>query len=148
MKKILIILILLITSCGYQPIYVDQNQENLIFQKITSDGEKEINNKIINSLKFIQSKDDSSDKILLLNSSYFIQETSKNSKGQVTSYRSNVQVNLIVKKDNKVIKNKNFTQIFSYNNLDNKFNLTKYQNEIKNNLINIIIQEITIYINS
>lgn len=148
MRKIVFILLTLITSCGYQPIYVDQNQENLIFQKITSDGEKEINNKIINSLKFIQSKDDSSDKILLLNSSYFIQETSKNSKGQVTSYRSNVQVNLIVKKDNKVIKNKNFTQIFSYNNLDNKFNLTKYQNEIKNNLINIIIQEITIYINS
>ena len=127
MRKIVFILLTLITSCGYQPIYVDQNQENLIFQKITSDGEKEINNKIINSLKFIQSKDDSSDKILLLNSSYFIQETSKNSKGQVTSYRSNVQVNLIVKKDNKVIKNKNFTQIFSFN---------------------IIIQEITIYINS
>tara|TARA_B100001057_G_scaffold477831_1_gene547529 strand:- start:1847 stop:2293 length:447 start_codon:yes stop_codon:yes gene_type:complete len=147
MKKILFTLILFITSCGYQPIYIGQGQENLTFQKITLNGEKKINQKIINSLKFKQNKNSSLRNELILNSNYKIEETSKNSKGQVISYRSKIQVNLIIKKENEIIKSKNFTQDFSYNSLDNKFELTEYQNEIKNNLINKVIEEIIIYIN-
>ena len=147
MKKILFTLILFITSCGYQPIYIGQGQENLTFQKITLNGEKKINQKIINSLKFKQDKNSSLRNELILNSNYKIEETSKNSKGQVISYRSKIQINFIIKKENEITKNKNFTQDFSYNSLDNKFELTEYQNEIKNNLINKIIEEIIIYIN-
>ena len=147
MKKILFTLILFITSCGYQPIYIGQGQENLTFQKITLNGEKKINQKIINSLKFKQDKNSSLRNELILNSNYIIEETSKNSKGQVISYRSKIQINFIIKKENEITKNKNFTQDFSYNSLDNKFELTEYQNEIKNNLINKIIEEIIIYIN-
>ena len=138
----------MIAGCGYQPLYTNQNQDNLVYQQITSNGEKDINKKIINSLKLKEDKNNFSNKILLLDSNSFIQETSKNTKGQVTSYRSNVKVNLIIKKDNKIIKKKDFIKSFNYSNLDNKFDLTKYQSEIKNNLINTIIEEIVIYINS
>lgn len=138
----------MIAGCGYQPLYTNQNQDNFVYQKITSNGEKDINEKIINSLKLKEDKNNFSNKILLLDSNSFIQETSKNTKGQVTSYRSNVKVNLIIKKNNKIIKKKDFIKSFNYSNLDNKFNLTKYQSEIKNNLINTILEEIVIYINS
>jgi hypothetical protein len=148
MKKIIFLLFIMIAGCGYQPLYTNQNQDNFVYQKITSNGEKDINEKIINSLKLKEDKNNFSNKILLLDSSSFIQETSKNTKGQVTSYRSNVKVNLIIKKNNKIIKKKDFIKSFNYSNLDNKFNLTKYQSEIKNNLINTILEEIVIYINS
>ena len=65
----------------------------------------------------------------------------------MTSYRSKIEINLIIKLDDEIIKNKNFTQDFNYNNLENKFNLTEYQNEIKDNLINKMIEEIIVYIN-
>ena len=75
-----------------------------------------------------------------------MEETSKNSKGQTTSYRSTVMVDLIIENNSLIIKNKNFIKTFDYNKTDNKFDLVKYQIEIKNNMINKIIEEMVIYI--
>ena len=47
MKKILLISIFLITSCGYQPIYLNKNPDNFIFKKITTSGDKTLNRKIL-----------------------------------------------------------------------------------------------------
>ena len=40
-----------------------------------------------------------------------------------------------------------FIEQFSYNNKDNKFELLQYQEEVKNNLINKIIEQAILYIN-
>ena len=84
---------------------------------------------------------------MLIKSSYEIQETSKNSKGQVQSYRSIITVKLIINNNKETILNKNFLKDFSYANKDNKFELVQYQNDIKNNLINKIIEDIVLFIN-
>ena len=125
MKKLLFIFILFITSCGYQPIYISQNQDDFIFKKITLSGERQINKTIINALAIKEKSTLNSNKELFLQTDLRIEKTSKNSKGQITSYRSTVTVN----------------------NLDNKFDLTEYQNEIKKDIINKIIEEIIIYMN-
>ncbi|MDB3888533.1 hypothetical protein N9341_03240, partial [Candidatus Pelagibacter sp.] len=101
MKKTFLILLFFITSCGYQPIYLNKNIKNFQFSKINSEGEKNINRKIINSLPFKESATDKSLNELVLKSSYNIEETSKNSKGQVKSYRSTINVNLLIVKDKK-----------------------------------------------
>jgi len=97
MKKILLIFIFFLTSCNYQPIYVNKNLNNIEFSKIIIEGEKDINRKIINSLSLKENEFDDTLNNLLIESSYEIQETSKNSKGQVQSYRSIIKVNLIIK---------------------------------------------------
>ena len=52
MKKNLIILFFfLLTSCGYQPVYLNKNLKNFEFQEIVFNGEKDINEKIVNILK-------------------------------------------------------------------------------------------------
>ena len=147
MKKFLFIFILFITSCGYQPININQNQENFIFKKITSGGEREINQKIINTLNIKEDTNLILNKELFLKSKLDIEKTSKNYKGQVTSYRSNATVDLTIKINNQTVKNKKFIQDFTYNSLDNKFDLTQYQNEVKKDIINKIIEEIIIYMN-
>tara|TARA_B110000495_G_C22882928_1_gene514931 strand:+ start:441 stop:887 length:447 start_codon:yes stop_codon:yes gene_type:complete len=147
MKKLLFIFILFITSCGYQPIYISQNQDDFIFKKITLSGERQINKTIINALAIKEKSPLNSNKELFLQTDLRIEKTSKNSKGQITSYRSTVTVNLAIKEDNQTIKDKKFIQSFTYNNLDNKFDLTEYQNEIKKDIINKIIEEIIIYMN-
>ena len=48
----------------------------------------------------------------------------------------------------KKIKGKNFTREFTYNNKDNKFDLVKFQNSVKDDLINAIINDIIIFLNS
>ena len=46
-KKKIIIFLLLLSSCGYQPIFVDRDSNKLIFKEIELTGEKNINRKII-----------------------------------------------------------------------------------------------------
>ena len=147
MKKILLIFIFFLTSCNYQPIYVNKNLNNIEFSKIIIEGEKDINRKIINSLSLKENEFDDTLNNLLIESLYEIQETSKNSKGQVQSYRSIIKVNLIIKNKKELGLKKNFLKDFSYANKDKKSELIQYQNDIKNNLINKIIEDIILFIN-
>jgi hypothetical protein len=147
MKKILLISIFLITSCGYQPIYLNKNPDNFIFKKITTSGEKTLNRKIVNIASMSEGSDKMFKNELILKSKIEIEETSRNSKGQVSSFRSIITVNLTIKNNELIVKNKVFVGDFSYNNRDNKFDLVEYQDEVKNNILNKIIEEIIIYIN-
>ena len=147
MRKILFILILFITSCGYQPIYLNKSPDNFTFNKITISGNKKINRKIINTALFIEDNNSTLKNELLINSNLNIEETSKNSKGQVESLRTVIIVNFIIKDNDRIIKSKNFTKDFAYNNQDNKFKLVEYQKEIENNILNEIIEEIIMYMN-
>ena len=147
MKKIIIIFILFVSSCGYQPIYVNKNTNALEFSQISIIGDVEINRKIINSLNIKKNSSSILKKELILSSSYEINETSKNSKGQVTSYRTEINLEFKIVNNNEIMKQKNFSKDFSYNNLDNKFDLTSYQDDVENNLVNKIIEELIIFIN-
>ena len=139
MKKFLLIFIFLLSECGYQPVYLNKNLGNIEFNKIIVEGNADINRNIISSLSFKENKLNDKLNNLLVKSSYKITETSKNSKGQVESYKSQISLNLIIKNGKKVINSKNFFKEFSYNNKDNKFELVRYQNEVKDNLIYKII---------
>lgn len=146
MKKFLLIFIFLLSECGYQPVYLNKNLGNIEFNKIIVEGNADINRKIISSLSFKENKLNDKLNNLLVKSSYKITETSKNSKGQVESYKSQISLNLIIKNGKKVINSKNFFKEFSYNNKDNKFELVRYQNEVKDNLIYKIIEDIILYL--
>ena len=147
MKNILLFLILLITSCGYQPIYLNSNAQNFKFSKILIQGNDEINKAIFNSISFKEVKSDQSLNELMLDSSYNIIETAKNSKGQVESYRSKIFVSVKIMNNKETIKERNFFEEFSYNAKKNKFDLVQYQKQIQDNLINNIIRDINIYLN-
>lgn len=144
MKKLLILLIFICASCGYKPIYTKNDQLNLEFKKIILNGDKKINRQIINSIDLKENT--SSDLELIITTNYKIEETSKNTKGQIATYRSIIDTQLIIKKEKTILKQENFSNEFSYNNKDNKFELLKYQNDIRNNLINELIGEIILFL--
>ena len=48
---------------------------------------------------------------------------------------------LELKEGEKTVKTKEFSANFTYNNIDNKFNLSQYQKNIENNLTNKIIDD-------
>jgi hypothetical protein len=147
MKKLLLGLIFLIYACGYEPIYLNKNNDLTTFSRITLDGDKEINRKILNSLNIKQDTLIDSGNELIVKSSFKIEETAKNTKGKVVSYRSSASVQFEITKNKKVLKDKIFYQDFTYGNRDNKFDLVEYQKTIKNNIINKITEEIILYIN-
>ena len=147
MKNFFLILILFITSCGYQPLYSTKDYKEFKFSKITLKGDIEINTKIINLLNIKEVDTDLSLNELELESLFIVEETSKDSKGKVVSYRSRAEVNLVIKKNKIIIENKNFIEDFTYSNSENKSDLVEYQKEVKGNISNKIIEEIILFIN-
>ena len=146
MKKLFILILFFITSCGYQPLYVNKNNSNLVFNKIELFGDKEINRRIISFISIKEDKSEEKLNQLVLRSNEDIIETSKDSKGRVATLKTTVEIKLVILDGNQIIKEKTFNENFSYNNKDNKFDLTKYQNEIKNNLVDKIIEQMSIYL--
>jgi thymidylate synthase ThyX len=133
-------------ACGYQPIY-NKVLLDYKFYEIDLQGDQTINNKIINTLKITQSNEVKFFDKLSIKSSKNIQETSKNSKGQVETYRSIFNVEVSITRDNKIIKKQNFNESFSYDNKTSKFELTQYQMEVENIIINKIINDLVLFLN-
>ena len=145
MKQILIIFILFITSCGFKPIYIKNDQLFKKFNKIILEGDSSVNKQIIDELNLEINL--ASNEKLIIQTNYKSEVTSKNSKGQVETYRSIINCQLITKKDEEILETKNFVAETFYNNKDNNFELVKYQNEIKKNLTNKIVEEIILFLN-
>ena len=148
MKKIFIVFLLILTSCGYQPLYKsDQNIKNLKISEVIYLGDQKINNIIYRKLPFVLEKNDESLNKLSLESKKEIKITSKNSKGQALSYRTNINVKMLILDDNgKVIDQKIVQKNFSYNSDENKFKFKEYQNRIEENLIEGVVEDITIHL--
>ena len=149
MKKTFFILLFFISSCGYQPIYINKSSEIYEFKEIILNGDNYINNKIINILSIKENNEIDNKNIIDITSSFNTEEVSKNSKGQIEIYKSIINVDLQIKNiDNQVIQKRNFAKDFTYNNKQNKFDLAQYQKSNKDDLINKIISDIIIFLNS
>ena len=146
MKKYLLILLFL-ASCGYQPVFVNKNLKNLAFTKITVQGDKKMGNDIINFLNIKNSNITQNQNELVLNSKFTTSEIGKNSKGKILYYQTKIDLIFQIRKDNKIIEEKLFNDEYVYDNKENKYELTKYQEEVKNNLVKNIVEDIVFYLN-
>ena len=135
------------TSCGYQPLFVKENNSELKFKQIQLLGDRDINRRIISMTSMQKNKDDDSLDDILINSKESIVETSKNAQGRVTTLKTNIEIIVIISNANGVEKERTFNESFTYNNKENKFDLAKYQKEIKNNLVNDIVEKLIVYLN-
>ena len=149
MKKIFILLLFLITSCGYQPLYkINNESNNFKIQKIEFIGDAEIGTEIFARLPFVEIKNDKTLNKLSIESNKNTVEASKNSKGQVTSYRTTLTVKFtILNNSEEVVDEKLLKKEFSYNADENQFKFREYQNKIEENLIEDIVSDIIFYLN-
>ena len=69
---------------------------------------------------------------------------SKNSQGKPLLLRMEIEVNLLVIENDKVILEKDYVNNFDYQNLDKKFELKKYEDEIRKDIFNRITNRILI----
>ena len=149
MKNILFLILFLITSCGYQPLYKVEKKLNQEFiNEVEFLGNKKISKQIFSRLPYkINSSDKNLNKIIF-NSKVNTIETSKDSKGKATSYRTTLTVNyLLLDQKNNTLDNKLFSREFSYNSDENKFKFKDYQKKVEKSLIDGIIENIIIHLN-
>ena len=140
--------LLLINSCGYQPIYTNKNI-NFSIKEINSIN----NNRLIILLKNnlnMYSGIENKDKNYLLNVEVKrkIITTSKDTAGNPKTYLMEVIVKIEVQENYGEITKKNFVEKFNYNTQDNKFNQHQYEENIEENLIRKISENIVLYLSS
>ena len=135
-----------IVSCGYQPIFSGK-KVNFGIDNLTYNKNNEIDSAINNNLKNYKSLENK-DKILDLEISSKINKvtTSLDDRGDPKSFRLELEIKTIFKKDNKLLNEKSFFKSHDYNSSTNKFDLKKYENSVKENLIGKITEEIIVYI--
>jgi len=135
-RKIILLFLFLLSSCGYEAIHSKKNFVNYSFSvsELSFVGEKTVNQKIKQKLNnYTQNKKDK-DFILRISSTSEKIILAKNIAGDATSFKNKVSINIKVLMNNKLENNFIITESFNYNNISNKFNLKKYEEEIKNNL--------------
>ena len=135
-KKIILLLLLLLSSCGYEAIYSKKNSLNYVFSisDLSFVGDRRVNLKIKEKLStFTKSKKDK-DLVIRISSTSNTIVLAKNTAGDATSFKNTISINVDVLINNKFKDNFTILESFNYNNISNKFNLKKYEQEIKNNL--------------
>ena len=135
-KQIILLLLLLLSSCGYEAIYSKKNSVNYNFSvsELNFVGDRTVNLKIKEKLNnYVQAKKEK-DFILKISSISEKVIISKNTAGDATSFKNSVSINVEVLMNNKFKSNFIILESFNYNNISNKFDLKKYEEEIKNNL--------------
>ena len=135
-KQIILLLLLLLSSCGYEAIYSKKNSVNYNFSvsELNFVGDRTVNLKIKEKLNnYAQAKKDK-DFILRISSTSEKITLAKNTAGDATSFKNSVSINVEVLMNNKFKTNFIILESFNYNSISNKFNLKKYEEEIKDNL--------------
>ena len=135
-KQIILLLLLLLSSCGYEAIYSKKNSVNYSFSvsELNFVGDRTVNLKIKEKLNnYAQAKKDK-DFILKISSTSEKEILSKNTAGDATSFKNSISINVEVLMNNKFKSNFIILESFNYNNISNKFNLKQHEKDIKNNL--------------
>jgi len=145
-KKIFFyVLIFTLGSCGYEPMYSKKDVLSKDIQSFKVEGDRSLNKKIISSLR-LKNNGDTAGYKLIINSNKKLESASKDVSGNTSVYKTKVTVKITLINNNKILKEKIFSSEFTYNNIENKFDLSQYQKDIETNLINEIIEEIYIFL--
>ena len=147
MKKYLILLLFLLSQCsGYSPIF-SKNNINFYFDNIDLNSNDLLKSNIrqqLNNYKFSkQSKIDKQKLDIYIDSSFERIITSKDKKKNPDGFKMNLILISIVKREDGSKLNFSYTESFNYSKYDRtEFELKKYENVIKDNLVNNVINKL------
>ena len=131
MKKIfLFISIFFIYNCGYSSLYLEGKKDILInLKEIT--GDFELNNYIKNDLKIASDRNSSNFFELIAETKYEKIILTKDAAGVATDYRLDLSVKFtILSENNKTV---SYKESFKIKNMNEKFEQSNYEKEIKRN---------------
>ena len=144
-KLFFFIMLLALGSCGYEPLYTKKTNFNKDIQGYQVEGNESLNRKIISSLNLIN-KPNATGYKLIINSNKSLGTVSRDATGKASAYKTKITVTVTLMDGATIFKEKNFSSNFTYNSIENKFDLSQYQKDIETNLINGIIEKIFIFL--
>ncbi len=144
-KIITVFLFFLLLGCGFSPIYSDKELDknyNFSINTINFSGDNSINQNLKNNLIRYSNTKNPIKYDLNINSSSKKTIITKNKKGNPEIFTMEILLNINVYTDNELIINQKLSKTFDYKNKSNKFELRKYENNIKKNLSKNLVRDI------
>ena len=143
-KKILLVLFLFTTSCGYEAIYSKKNTENYDFSisSINFEGERNVNLRIKQKLNnyILTQKNKKFDLDIKTEGNRVI--LAKDAAGNATNFENIIKVNIKVFIGANLKENIEIEKSFKYENIANKYDLGNYERELRTNLAETIAEEL------
>ena len=127
-KLVIISLIFVLTSCGFTPIYLKNNNVNFSIEQVSYAGDRELNNFLKKNLNQYKNKDVDNKIYIEAKSEYNKIVLSKDGTGEVTNYELVAEVIFLIKSSNKKIK---ISEKKIMESMADKFEETKYERSIK-----------------
>ena len=147
-KKIFtFVLLLFLSSCGYEAIYSLKSRVNFAFSisELVLTGNRQINLKIKQMLNPYKNPKIEQDKNFALNISSSSEKiiTTKDAAGDAVKFKNEITVNVQVFLNGEFKSNFVIKEDFIYDNNSNTSELRTYENLIKNNLAGAAVEKIT-----
>ena len=140
------LLLLFLNACNYQPIYSSKNVKFSIV-KFESFGDNKINKLLIKKLETYKNDNLNVTKYNLnINSEINKNISTKDEKGNPTTFILIIIFKIEIENSSGEIKSKVFQESTTYDNSNNKFDLRKYEDSIKKNMIENINEDIILYL--
>ncbi len=142
-KTLALFLIVGITSCSYQPIFLEKDY-NFEIKESFYNGERDINRIIRNKLKFIKNTENKDKKkyVISVNSKKERKIVSKDSKGDPLKFEMNIIVEYRIISNDKLLLTNKIEKNNIYNNDSDQFKLEQTEDIIVENLTGSISDNI------
>ena len=146
-KKIFILsfLLLYLSSCGYSPIYSSKNL-NFSINNIEKDNNL-LNNQFAEMIRGMVEENNPNKINIKISSNKDVQIKSKDAKGNPLIFELKITLKISIQGSTEV-KVKIFTEDTSFNNSDDKFELSNYQKELEEILIRKLVEQTIVYLSS
>ncbi len=141
----LIILFLILSNCGYQPIYSTKNL-NFTIGNIEKENTS-LNNKFEKTINALKNNKIDRKINIKIETGRKVSIKSKDSKGNALVFELEINLKFsTLNLDNK--SERLLSQKITYNNSDDKFKLKQYENELENILITKIVEDLINYLSN
>jgi hypothetical protein len=144
-KKIFtFLLFLFLSSCGYEAIYSKKNSKNYNFfiNKMSFAGDRDINLRMKERLYNYTFNEKNKNFELKISNSSTKGIAAKNTLGDAVTFKNTVSTNIEVSMNGEFKNSFVIIESFIYNNNSNRFNLKRYEKEVKNNLAETITDKL------
>ena len=144
-KKIFtLLLFLFLSSCGYEAIYSKKNSKNYDFfiSKLNFAGDRDINLRMKERLNNFTFNEKNKNFALKISNSSTKEIVAKNTLGDAVTFKNTIATNIEVSMNGEFKNSFVIVESFTYNNNSNRFNLKRYEKEIKNNLAETITDKL------
>ena len=138
------LLLLFLSSCGYEAIYSKKNSTNYNFfiSELNFIGDRDINLRMKEKLKNYTLNEKNKNFTVKISSTSTKVIAAKNTSGDAVTFKNTIATNIDVSMNGEFKNNFVIVESFNYNNNPNRFSLKRYEREIKSNLAETIADKL------